>query len=550
MVGITVFSAARGDGAGQQTAEIRSARAFLISALVFFFLPLAVAVQATQAMAANGTIGILPVSLGHPEGCPFTSANALNSGSYPEELVVAGAVYCGGDYEIPYKWSGGQWTPLELPEGALGGRATGIDDNPEGPATLVYSVYTDNQAYVLTEGATPTKLELLPDMIGSEMNRLAAEGGHIVGDNWNGSWDAGYNYHAVRWTRDGSAWSAPEQLAPGRAVASSADGSTVVGNSDVLEWSGNASPWVWRSGPGGGLVFLDPSAFVNDITHDGTVIVGSRSKPCANPGNCDFFPAPVYWTTENGNWVMHDLEALDGVDSMANAVAIVNGMPIIVGFGWRNQDGGVLRPVAWLPDQGGVYGPPLVLESLGGNPDSWAEAKDINRNGLVLGWSEIEPYGGAFDVVWSLTEQLPFQINGGITDAWYNPVTSGQGFSIHVWEQIQEVFLAWFTYDTGRPGSDVGAELGEPGHRWLTAQGSYADDRAVLDITLTEGGVFDAALPAPERQAIGTITLEFSSCIAGTVSYDIPSIGRQGTIEIQRISSANVANCERAAASQ
>jgi hypothetical protein len=89
--------------------------------------------------------------------------------------------------------------------------------------------------------------------------------------------------------------------------------------------------------------------------------------------------------------------------------------------------------------------------------------------------------------------------------------------------------------------------LGEPGHRWLTAQGNYSDDRAVLEITMTEGGVFDASLPAPERRQDGTITLEFSSCIAGTVSYDIPSVGLQGVVPIQRISSANVANCENPA---
>jgi len=33
--------------------------------------------------------------------------------------------------------------------------------------------------------------------------------------------------------------------------------------------------------------------------------------------------------------------------------------------------------------------------------------------------------------------------------------------------------MAWFTHDTERPDTGVEAILGEPGHRWLTAQGPY-----------------------------------------------------------------------------
>jgi hypothetical protein len=467
---------------------------------------------------------------------------------------VAGASYCGGNYELPFKWSGGHWTPLELPTGtAAGGHATSVDDNPGSPPSFTYHLFGNDfgmDAYVLSEGAPPSKLQLLPDMIGSEMSRLTGQGNHIVGDNYSGDWDSWFTYRAVRWTREGESWSAPEELAPGRAVAASEDGSIVVGNGEVLEWFKDGQPWVWSSGPEGGeLTLLESWAVVFDITHDGSMIVGSRPQSCSNPEQCDFFPAPVYWVSEEGAWVMHDLQALDGVDSIATSVAIVNGLAIITGFGYTKQDGGILRPVVWMPDNGGAYGPPLRLESLGGNFDSWAEATDINRNGVVLGWSQIEPYSGDYSqVIWSLFEELPFQINGGITDAWYNPVTSGQGFSIHVWEKTQTIFLAWHTYDTGRPDGAAPAMLGEPGHRWLTAQGHYSDDRAVLDIIMTEGGVFDAAMPAPERRQDGTITLEFSSCIAGTVSYDIPSIGRQGVVPIQRISSANIANCENLAA--
>ncbi len=174
---------------------------------------------------------------------------------------------------------------------------------------------------------------------------------------------------------------------------------------------------------------------------------------------------------------MHDLEALDGVNSIAQAVAIVDESAVIVGYGYTKQ-GAILRPVAWIPAEDGSYGIPLRLEAFSANFDSWSEATDINRNGLVLGWSDIEPYHWPpINVFWSLFEPLPFQINGGISDAWYSPSTDGQGFFITVMEDLNTLFLAWYTYDT--------------------------------------------------------------------VSYDIPSIGRQGLVPIQRVSQANIANCQR-----
>jgi hypothetical protein len=140
--------------------------------------------------------------------------------------------------------------------------------------------------------------------------------------------------------------------------------------------------------------------------------------------------------------------------------------------------------------------------------------------------------------------QQPFQINAGLNDAWYNPETGGQGFLITVFPDITQVFLAWFTFDTERPDPSVTAQLGDPGHRWLTALGPYLDNQAVLSISVTEGGVFDSATPSVSSRPDGEIILEFSDCENGTLSYDIPSIDRQGVIPIERITLDNVALCE------
>jgi cyclophilin family peptidyl-prolyl cis-trans isomerase len=140
-------------------------------------------------------------------------------------------------------------------------------------------------------------------------------------------------------------------------------------------------------------------------------------------------------------------------------------------------------------------------------------------------------------------------INQGMSDSWYSPATNGQGFFIIVWPQIRQVFLAWFTYDTERPPADVTAMLGEPGHRWLTAQGGYEDDTAVLDVYVSRGGVFDSGSPAPVASADGTMILEFEDCNSATISYDIPSVDRQGEIAIQRVAPDNIALCEALAGS-
>jgi len=141
--------------------------------------------------------------------------------------------------------------------------------------------------------------------------------------------------------------------------------------------------------------------------------------------------------------------------------------------------------------------------------------------------------------------EFKFLINAGLNDAWFNPVTAGQGFFISIYPGIKKVFLAWFTYDVERPPASVTALLGEPGHRWLTAFGDYVDDTAELVIELTQGGVFDQTNPkAVTENGYGTMTLEFADCREGLISYDIPSLGLSGEIPIRRIAEDNVELCE------
>jgi len=143
----------------------------------------------------------------------------------------------------------------------------------------------------------------------------------------------------------------------------------------------------------------------------------------------------------------------------------------------------------------------------------------------------------------------PFRINAAMAGSWYNAATSGQGFFIDVFDALNQVFLAWFTFDLSRPDPAVEAQVGDTGHRWLTAYGPFEGTGANLEVEWTTGGVFDSAQPAPEQSTDGYINLEFTDCMTGTADYgwapdelDVPTIA--GQIPIQRIANDNVRLCE------
>lgn len=141
--------------------------------------------------------------------------------------------------------------------------------------------------------------------------------------------------------------------------------------------------------------------------------------------------------------------------------------------------------------------------------------------------------------------KLPFVINPGLNDAWYNPATDGQGFYAVVFPNLQLLSMAWFTWDIELPPVDASSIVGDPGQRWLLALGPYTGDTATLQLLNYSGGLFDQADPLPgEGTAVGTATVEWCDCGSGTVTYNLPMLGLTGTVPIQRVASDNALICE------
>ena len=119
-----------------------------------------------------------------------------------------------------------------------------------------------------------------------------------------------------------------------------------------------------------------------------------------------------------------------------------------------------------------------------------------------------------------------FQINAGHSGAWFNPATSGQGLLLDVEPAEQYMFIAWFTYTDA--ASDNPFE-----QRWLTAQGNYSGNTAVLDLFETLGGKFDDP-QAVTTTKIGEVTVSFSDCGHGQATYSFDEEDLQGEFPLER----------------
>ena len=120
----------------------------------------------------------------------------------------------------------------------------------------------------------------------------------------------------------------------------------------------------------------------------------------------------------------------------------------------------------------------------------------------------------------SITEVQGFAINSGLSGAWFNPATPGQGITLDIINEPgrKEVFAAWFTYDVNMPDENEGA-FGSNQHRWFTASGSFNGNRTTMELFRNTGGIFNDPT-ATEIEEVGTLVIEFTDCMNAVVTVD------------------------------
>jgi hypothetical protein len=128
-----------------------------------------------------------------------------------------------------------------------------------------------------------------------------------------------------------------------------------------------------------------------------------------------------------------------------------------------------------------------------------------------------------------------FTITPGITGSWYDPSRNGEGYNIEIiGSSIDPQMLAYFyTYD------DAGNQM------WLIAQGPVDGDTATLPAFVASGAVFGPGFDPDDvdLEEWGTLTFVFSSCNAGTATYDSTTGFGSGTTNIARLSSVTGLAC-------
>ncbi len=144
------------------------------------------------------------------------------------------------------------------------------------------------------------------------------------------------------------------------------------------------------------------------------------------------------------------------------------------------------------------------------------------------------------NLVFSNVQLAPssFEINPGLSGAWFNPATAGQGWLIDVIERESglDLFVAWFTYDAASPTANELDGFGSRQHRWFTASGSVTGDTATLDILLSSGGIFNDP-SVTSNQSVGSMTVQFSDCTNAQISFDFDaSDDNDGSVNVIRLS--------------
>ncbi len=236
-----------------------------------------------------------------------------------------------------------------------------------------------------------------------------------------------------------------------------------------------------------------------------------------------------------GAWFTYDLAAPGGVEKQRwytfNGPASGESNVISVQI-FRNTGGNFDAPpmTSGVPVGNGT----LSFSSCNKGQLTYAFTDGSARSGIIP-LSRLTP-----NVTCSATAARPTNADFALSGSWYDPATSGQGFTIEVNPNAPILFFSWYTYALNA------GSLGVAGQRWFTAQAPFQPGQrtAILTIYETRGGIFDqGTYPPPNAQTVaaGTATLAFQGCTRASLAYNFTAgamAGARGTIALSRIGPA------------
>jgi len=387
-------------------------------------------------------------------------------------------------------------------------------------------------------------------------NRLAIGTPHNDGIGENSGHVRVYQWSGMAWAQLGADIDA-EAAADysGFSVSLSSNGSRLAigaiwnrnysGHARVYQWSG--TDWIQLGADIDGEVAGDHSGWSVSLSSDGNRLAIGADENDGN-GSASGHVRVYQWSGTDWTQLGADIDGEAAGDHSGWSVSLSSdGNRLAIGAPWNRGSSGHTRVYHWSGSTWVQLGTDIDGEATDDYSGiSVSLSTDSNRLAIGAPSNDGNGENSGHVRVFDLSMFNVFKINPGLNDAWYDPVTAGQGLLLTVFPDTRQMFVAWFTYDVERPPEDVTAMLGEPGHRWLTAQGPYSGETATLTIYVTEGGVFDKAEPAASNDGIGdgTMTIEFADCSEGLVSYEITSLGISGEIPIQRIAPDNISLCE------
>ena len=449
-----------------------------------------------------------------------------------------------------YQWSGSAWTQLGADidgEAALDLSGWAVSLSSEGDRLAIGSEWNDgdngvDSGHVRVYQWSGSVWTLLGADIDGEAGNdrsgysvsMSADGNHLAIGAWNNTGNGDSSGHTRVYQWSGTAWTQ---------MGADIDGEAAGDNSGYS---------VSLSADGGRLAIGAPDN--GDSVTTSLQVSAYHVKSghvLANPD--DSGHVRVYqWSDAAWTQLGEDIDGEAADDGSGGRVSISSdGNRLAIGAPYNDGNGsnsGHTRVYQWSGTAWTQIGVDINGEAV---DDRSGRGVTLSSDGnlLAIGASRNDGSGdnSGHVRVYDLSMFNVFRINPGLNDAWYDPDTGGQGFFITVFPDLGYVSLAWFTYDTVLPPEDAIANLGDAGHRWLTALGPITEDHVVMNITMTSGGIFDTPteiqLTDPPGSD-GTIILTFDNCNSGTIEYDIPSINRQGIVPIRRVADDNIVICE------